>query len=189
MWISDPKHRLLSLATWNSDLYFVISTRVFFEPDLVDSERIVEVPWQSWGPSNARVFTHRFSCRLGVRGSRALYAFPAAGTEVGDNSIATEYRLHLMDFSPLAVKRHHQQGLGTIMNKPSTVEPIQTEERITTSMPYVEVVSDRVFTYGEFTKMWFDRDRLYLLKDHFGIVRSSHLPMKCHILIVRLGSN
>ncbi|KAG2343506.1 hypothetical protein BDR05DRAFT_301180 [Suillus weaverae] len=165
-WISDPKHRLLSLITWYSDLYFVISTRIFFEPDFVDSEEAVTIPWISWGPSNARAFPHQFSCRLGVSGSRALCAFAAAGAKVNNNLIATEYRLHLMDFSPLAVKRHHQQGLGRIVNEPSIVEDIETREYITTSMPYVEVVSDRTFSYGEIIEIWFDRDKLYLLKNH-----------------------
>lgn len=179
-WISDPKHRLLSLATRSSDLCFVISTRIFFEPDFVGSA--VKVPWKSWGPSNTRVFPHEFSCRLGVSGSRALCAFAAADAGVNDNLTATEYRIHLMDFSPLAVKRHYQHGLGRIVNTPSTVENIQTEEYITTSMPYVEVVSDRTFSYGEFVELWLDRDKLYLLNEQFDIVGSPHLLMKCDVL-------
>jgi len=179
-WISNTEHRLLSLVTWYSDLYFVISTRIFFEPDFVDSEGTTIIPWELWGPSNARAFPNQFSCKLAVSGSRALYAFAAAGTKVDD---MTEYRLHLMDFSPLAVKRHHQQGLGRMVNEPSTVEHIETMECITTSMPYVEVVSGRTFSYGELIEMWLDRDRLYLLKDRFNIVGSSHLSIKCDVLI------
>jgi hypothetical protein len=178
-WISDPEHRLLALETRSSDLYFVISTRIFFEPDFVDSEGpAATIPWRSWGPSNTRVFPHEFSCRLGVSGSRAVHAFAADDTEVNDrgDSIATEYRLHLMDFSPSAVKRHHQQGLGRIVNEPSTVE------NITTSMPYVEVVSDRTFSNGEFIETWLDRDKLYLLKDNPELVGPNHLLMKCDIL-------
>ncbi|KAG2120194.1 hypothetical protein BD769DRAFT_1020259 [Suillus cothurnatus] len=165
-WISNTEHRLLSLVTWYSDLYFVIFTRIFFEPDFVDSEGTTIIPWELWGPSNARAFPNQFSCKLAVSGSRALYAFAAEGTKVDD---MTEYRLHLMDFSPLAVKRHHQQGLGRMVNEPSTVEHIETMECITTSMPYVEVVSGRTFSYGELIEMWLDRDKLYLLKDRFSI--------------------
>ncbi|KAG2046328.1 hypothetical protein BDR06DRAFT_1037728, partial [Suillus hirtellus] len=146
-WISDPKHRLISLVTWNSELYFIISTRIFFEPDFVDQER-TKIPWESWGPSNAHVVPHLFSCKLSVSGSRALYAF-ASGVELNDGLIATEYRIHLMDFSPSAVKRHHEQGLGRMMNKPSKVENVKTDECITTSMSYVEVVSHRTFIHGK----------------------------------------
>ncbi|KAG1794798.1 uncharacterized protein HD556DRAFT_1367175 [Suillus plorans] len=166
-WISDPKHRLISLVTWNSELYFIISTRIFFEADFVDSER-TKIPWESWGPPNAHVVPHRFSCKLSVSGSRALYAF-ASGVELNDGLIATEYRIYLMDFSPSAVKRHHEQGLGRMVNKPSKVENVKTGECITTSMPYVEVVSHKTFSHGEFVEMWLDRDRLYLLKNHFDI--------------------
>ncbi|KAG1720375.1 hypothetical protein EDB19DRAFT_574862 [Suillus lakei] len=186
-WISDPEHRLLSLVAWPSGLCFVISTRIFFEPGFLNSEGTVSIPWKYWGPANARVFPNQFSCELAVSGSRALYAFAAAGATVDDDLIATEYRLHLMDFSPLAVKRHHQQGLGRRVNNSSTVENIYTGECITTSMPYVEVVSDRTFSYGEFAQVWFDRDKIYLLKDHFDIVGSSHFPMKCDVFIVYPG--
>lgn len=184
-WISDPEHRLLSLETRSSELYFVISTRIFFEPEFVDSDGpAATIPWRSWGPSNTRVFPHGFSCRLGVSGSRAVYAFAADDTEVNDcgDSIATEYRLHLMDFSPSAVTRHHQQGLGRIVNEPSTVKNIQTEQCITTSMPYVEIVSDRTFSNGEFIEIWLDRDKLYLSRDHPELVGPSHLLMKCDVL-------
>ncbi|KAG1880143.1 hypothetical protein F4604DRAFT_1954086 [Suillus subluteus] len=165
-WISNPEHRLLSLVTRYPDLYFVISTRIFFEPDFVDSEGPTIIPWESWGPSNTRAFPHQFSCKLAVSGSRALYAFPAAGAKIDDS---TEYRLHLMDFSPLAVKRHHQQDLGRMVNEPSTVEHIQKKECITTSMPYVEVASDRTFSNDDLIEMWLDRDKLYLLKNRFDI--------------------
>ncbi|KAG2127608.1 uncharacterized protein EDB93DRAFT_1270125 [Suillus bovinus] len=101
-WISDPKHRLISLITWDSELYFIISTRIFFELDFVNSERI---PWESWGPLNARIFPHQSSCKLGVSGSRALYAFTVGVEESDDGLIEIEYRLHLMDFSPLAIAR------------------------------------------------------------------------------------
>lgn len=184
-WISDPEHRLLSLETRSSELYFVISTRIFFEPEFVDSDGpAATIPWNFWGPSNTRVFPHGFSCRLGVSGSRAVYAFAADDTEENDcgDSIATEYRLHLMDFSPSAVTRHHQQGLGRIVNEPSTVQNIQTEQCITTSMPYVEIVSDRTFSNGEFIEIWLDRDKLYLSRDHPEHVGPSHLLMKCDVL-------
>ncbi|KAG1814697.1 uncharacterized protein BJ212DRAFT_347695 [Suillus subaureus] len=166
-WISNPKHRLLSFVTRHPDLYFVISTRIFFEPNFVDSKGTATIPWESWGPSNARAFPHRFLCKLAVSGNRALYALAIAGAKMDDSGHSTEYRLHLMDFSPSAVKRHHQQGLGRMVNEPSTVEHVETKECITTSMPYVEVVSDKTISHGELIEMWLDSDKLYLLKSRF----------------------
>ncbi|KAG1848962.1 hypothetical protein DFJ58DRAFT_746739 [Suillus subalutaceus] len=148
-WISNPEHRLLSLVTRYPDLHFVISTRIFFEPDFVDSEGPATIPWESWGPENTRAFPHQFSCKLAVSGSRALYAFAAAGVQIDDS---TEYRLHLMDFSPLAVKRHHQQGLGRMVNEPVYGRTYREEG-----------INDDII------EMWLDRDKLYLLKDRFDI--------------------
>jgi hypothetical protein len=50
-----------------------------------------------------------------------------------------EYSLDMMDFSPLAIK--HQQGLGRLVREPSTID--LDEVLVTTSLPYVEVVSNK----------------------------------------------
>jgi hypothetical protein len=76
-----------------------------------------------------------------------------------------EYRLHMMDFSPSAVV--HRQGLGRVVTEPSTVEITEPgEERtITSSLPYVEVASDRTFGADELVEIWVDKDKIYLPKD------------------------
>ncbi|KAG0700144.1 hypothetical protein DFH29DRAFT_1001408 [Suillus ampliporus] len=69
-----------------------------------------------------------------------------------------------MDFSPLAVER--RQGLGRVAKEPSTIKITEfwlskkgVAESLTTSLPYVEVVSDR--TIGN-NRIWVDKDRIYL---------------------------
>jgi hypothetical protein len=174
-WISDPVHRVLSLVSHSSHLDFVICTKIFFDDYFESTEMLATIPWMSWGPSNARIFLHHFPCRLGVSGSRALYAFPAAGATQDSRSIYSEYRLHLMDFSPSAVRRH-QLGLGRrLVNEPSTVENCQSGEYLTTFLPYVEVVSDRTFSWGEFIELWLDKDKIYLFKENKENVSSSAL--------------
>ncbi|KAG0702060.1 hypothetical protein DFH29DRAFT_528715 [Suillus ampliporus] len=170
MWTSDPKHRLLALVT-PTGLDFVISTRIFFEPHFVKG-MTVPIPWEDWGPSNSRIFPHQFPCRLGVSGNRALYAFPAAGAAVNENNLPLEYRLHMMDFSPLSVK-HHQRGIGRIVNESSTLEHGESGEILTTCLPYVEFVSNRTFGYGEFIEIWLDRDGIYLFKENHDTRYSS----------------
>ncbi|KAG2343005.1 hypothetical protein BDR05DRAFT_989989 [Suillus weaverae] len=175
-WISDPKHRVLSLVSHSSDLNFVISTSIFFG-DFFDSEGMsATIPWIYWGPSNARIFLHHFPCRLGVSGNRALYAFPASSAIKDGYSIYSEYRLHLMDFSPLAVRRH-QPGLGRLVNESSIVENCESGEYLTTFLPYVEVVSDRTFSWGEFVEIWLDNDKIYLFKENIDNDRMDQLEV------------
>jgi hypothetical protein len=84
----------------------------------------------------------------------------------GDLLHTLDFRLHVMDFSPLAVER--RQGLGRVVKEPSTIDitdslefPNSSEEMtITTNLPYVEVWA-RNFS-DLFDRMWIDMDRIYL---------------------------
>ncbi|KAG1864417.1 hypothetical protein F4604DRAFT_1928868 [Suillus subluteus] len=153
MWTSDPEHRLLCYATFRPRLVFVISTHIFFDLDSeCVGEKAVTIPWQNWGPTNTRVFPD--SWKLCVSGNRVLQAFPAGSR--------SQYRLHMMDFSPLAVER--RQGLGRVVREPSETEIHKQGKALITSLPYVEVVSDIVFDAVELIGMWVDRDRIYLAK-------------------------
>ncbi|KAG1758148.1 hypothetical protein EDD22DRAFT_1000165 [Suillus occidentalis] len=137
MWTSDPEQRLLCCVVFHPSprLAFAISTKIFFD---LDSERVGEkavmFPWEKWGPTNARLFQDPWS----------------------------RYRIHMMDFSPLAVER--RQGLGLVVKKPSTIEIYELGKTLTTSLPYAEVASDRVFDAIELIGMWVDTDRIYLAK-------------------------
>ncbi|KAG2138325.1 hypothetical protein DEU56DRAFT_340379 [Suillus clintonianus] len=162
MYTSDPTHRLLCLTTsfGGSTLVFVISTRIFFDLDGIAVA--TPIPWKLWGPSNARIFRHRYRypCRPHISGNRVLQAF-AVGTPD-----SMEYEIHMMDFSPLAVT--NRQGLGRVVKEPSTIEIIglasdNSREELQTSLPYVEVVSDRKISVGELESIWLDNDRIYLL--------------------------
>ncbi|KAG1729274.1 hypothetical protein EDB19DRAFT_1913464 [Suillus lakei] len=175
-WISDPKHRLLSLVSHSSNLDLIISTSIFFD-DFFDSEGMTAtIPWIYWGPLNVRIFLHQFPCRLGVSGNRALYAFPADGATQDNYLVYSEYRLHLMDFNPLAVRRH-QAGLGRLVNEPSTVVNCESGGSVTTFLPYVEVVSDRTFSYGEFVEIWLDKDKIYLFKENIDTNKMEQLEV------------
>lgn len=153
MWTSDPEHRLLCCVVFRPRFAFVISTRIFFEHD---SERVgekaVTIPWQKWGPTNTRVFQDPW--QVCVSGNRVLQVFPAGAR--------SRYRIHMMDFSPLAIER--RQGLGRVVREPSTTEINEMRKTLISSLPYVEVVSDRVFDAVELIGMWVDTDRIYLAK-------------------------
>lgn len=156
MWTSDPAHRLLSLIMHPPLLHFVISTSIFFQLDFFEG-MTTEIPWKHWGPSNSRVFEDSDIFGVGVGGSRVLKAIPIVETAYAD---LVECRLHMMDFSPLAVK--HRQGLGLVVREPSTVD--LEGELVTTSLPYVEVVSETKFSPQQ-THIRVDKDRIYMIHD------------------------
>ncbi|KAG1852503.1 hypothetical protein F4604DRAFT_1297589 [Suillus subluteus] len=97
------------------------------------------IPWKDWGPSSTRIFEHDCSFGVGVGGSRVLRAVPTAQSMDDSDDPTMEYRLHMMDFNPLAVL--HQQGLGRVVREPSMID--LEGELVTTSLAYVEVVSSR----------------------------------------------
>lgn len=103
-----------------------------------------------------------------VSGNRVLQAFPAADATTEDHTDDVGYRLHMMDFSPLAVER--RQGLGRVVTEPSTIITKSTETS-TTSLPYVEVVSDRIFGADQLMNIWVDKDRVYLQLNDDGMLK------------------
>ncbi|KAG2156916.1 uncharacterized protein EDB93DRAFT_1126489 [Suillus bovinus] len=166
MWTSDPKNRILSLITRTRDatnsITFIISTRIFFDPQAKVFDGMAEIPWERWGPLHARIFVHNWRCRVGVSGNRVLQAFPVTGVRAEDHLDGSDYKLHMMDFSPLAVER--RQGLGIVVKEPSTIEIAESSETLTTCLPYVEVVSDRIFGADQVLDIWVDKNRIYLPK-------------------------
>ncbi|KAG2136710.1 hypothetical protein DEU56DRAFT_805511 [Suillus clintonianus] len=169
MWTSDPKNRLLSLvariqSATSKSFTFVISTRIFFDLQVSVFEGMEVIPWKCWGPLNARIFPHDLRCRVGVCGNRVLHTFPATGATADDEdpSDDTDYKLYMMDFSPSAVA--HRQGLGRVVTEPSIIETTESAETLTSSLPYVVVVSDRTFDPDQLMDIWVDKDRIYLPK-------------------------
>ncbi|KAG2129452.1 hypothetical protein DEU56DRAFT_982325 [Suillus clintonianus] len=166
MWTSDPERQLLSFVTFSPSLIFIICTSIFFDPDLFEG-MLEAIQWENWGPLNARVFQAPSRCNICVGGNRVLLAFPANDTT--NWHVPRKYRLHVMDFSPLAVER--RQGLGRVVKEPSTIEITESQtgkslelaESLTTSLPYVEVVLDQDRTFGHrgFENIWMDKDRIY----------------------------
>ncbi|KAG2341867.1 hypothetical protein BDR05DRAFT_431682 [Suillus weaverae] len=157
MYTSDPKNRLLCITSSSRTQVFIISTRIFF--DLDGMAGAMPIPWTCWGPSNTRIFRHADPCSVHVSGNRVLQAFPVHEPY----PIHTEYILHLMDFSPLAVA--NRRGLGRVVKELSTIATDAPRESLTTSLPYVEVVLDRKFgsDVSELDDIWADKDRIYLL--------------------------
>ncbi|KAG2134468.1 hypothetical protein DEU56DRAFT_407986 [Suillus clintonianus] len=159
-YISDPKHWLVSMAVRDGrdGPVFIISTRVFHDfAKMAGVADLEPIPWARWGPSNTRIFSR--NARL--CGNRVFQAVP-----IGTPDLSLKgYRLHMMDFSPLAVT--NRRGLGRVVTKPSTTDIIdwsrsEAEESLTTSLPYVEVQSYRVFNCYQLRDVWVHKDRIYL---------------------------
>ncbi|KAG2153098.1 uncharacterized protein EDB93DRAFT_1249012 [Suillus bovinus] len=165
MWTLDPERQLLSVVTFSPNLIFIVSTRIFFDLDLFEG-MLEAIPWNNWGPLNARVFQVPSRHNISVGGNRVLLASPADDA-TGIWYFPKKFRLHVMDFTPLAVER--REGLGRVVKEPSTIEINESRtgeglaESLTTSLPYVEVVldQDRTFGYRGFEKMWIDAERIY----------------------------
>ncbi|KAG1802732.1 uncharacterized protein HD556DRAFT_1304013 [Suillus plorans] len=118
-------------------LHFVISTRIFFEPDFIKGGSMA-IPWKHWGPLNTRIFQHCPDVVDSAAGSQILKVEHAIDTTDGNDFL--EYSLRVMDFSPLAIK--YGQGLGRLVREPSTID--LDGQSLTTSLPYVEVVSSKI---------------------------------------------
>lgn len=161
---SDAKHRLVCLISSFPTRVFIISTRVFFNVDGPAVATPKPIPWNHWGPSNARIFEHHYSCKVHVCGNRVLQAFPVDTSASSPN----EYVLHMMDFSPLATT--NRRGLGRVVKEASTINftgKFAESLMISTSLPYAEVVSDRKFSFDKLKAMWIDKDRIYLLNTNW----------------------
>ncbi|KAG2356894.1 hypothetical protein BDR07DRAFT_416010 [Suillus spraguei] len=113
MYTPDANHRLICLIASFPTRVFIISTRVFFNID--GTAAATPIPWNHWGPSNARIFEHHYSCKVHVSGNRVLQAFPVDASALNLN----EHVLHMMDFSPLAAM--NRRGLGRVVKETSTI--------------------------------------------------------------------
>ncbi|KAG2134474.1 hypothetical protein DEU56DRAFT_756910 [Suillus clintonianus] len=161
VYISDPKHWLLHMTIHlGKSPVFVISTRVFHDLDELAVVDLKPIPWTRWGPSNTRIFERTWASKVQLCGNRVFRAIPVDTLDSGPSG----YRLHMMDFSPLAVT--NRRGLGRVVKESSTTDISELsgrpEESLTTSLPYVEVVSDRVFDACYLNDIWIDNDRIYL---------------------------
>jgi len=156
-WIADPKDQVISIVVFSPNVVFHVSTRIFFNLDLF---RGPFIPWKSWGPLNSRVFHHHWRCGVATLGHRVLQGFPAIHNNMAADDVpeGMEYRLHMMDFSPLAVKRC--KGLARVVKEPSTI--VLEGKVITTSLPYVGIMLGRTFRCYELIDIWVDQDRIYM---------------------------
>ncbi|KAG1762342.1 hypothetical protein EDD22DRAFT_1028102 [Suillus occidentalis] len=154
MYTSDPKYQLLCITLSYRTQVFIISTRIFSDLDGIVGT--TSIPWKRWGPSNTRIFKHAGPCSVYVSGNRVLQAFPI-------HKSYTQYVLHVMDFSPLAVA--NRRGLGQVVKESSTVFIGPSGESLTTSLPYVDVELDRKFGSDsvDLEGIWADQNGIYLL--------------------------
>jgi hypothetical protein len=76
----------------------------------------------------------------------------------------------MMDFSASGVERQHYLGSLRGVKEPSTIQITVSggNLNLTTSLPYVEVVSERVYKYkdGVLIWMWVEKDRIIMLTIH-----------------------
>ena len=170
-WTSDPQHRLLCLDIYHSSrsFVFIVSSNIFFDFDVLEP-MAAPIPWETWGPLNSRVFLHQHPC-VGLSGNRVLLFLPVVDKPTDMKTVVnrrshTKYRLHMMDFTPLAVER--RRGLGRMVKEPSMIQVPDSEENFMTSLPYVEVTSDRTFTSHELYHIWVHKDGIILLTDGVG---------------------
>lgn len=164
IWTSDPAHRLLSLVISPHLLHFIISTSIFFQLDSFEGVATA-IPWKNWGPSNSRIFD---TLCFDVCGNRVLSFIPTTVETVHDDDRGV-HRLHMLDFSPSAVK--YRQGLGRVVIEPSTVD--LEGELVTTFLPYVDVSCK---WFQQPIAVWFDKDRIYILYDEDSDTESPVLP-------------
>jgi hypothetical protein len=152
MWTSDPKRRLVCLvlsrrmprSNLDSSFFIIISIKMFFDLDISEG-MAAPITWENWGPSNTRIFSYRHHRVVCATGNRVLFHSAVHGVDTTPSSPASRgFALHMMDFSALAVE--HQHCLGKVVVKePSTIQIIASGENLdlTTSLPYVEVVSEK----------------------------------------------
>jgi hypothetical protein len=141
IWATNPADRVISVITHLTII--VISARIFFmdiPPTWFDatSRDGQSVPWLSWGPQNSRCLPQEI-LGYGVGGSRVIWALLVSGS----SSYDPLFQLHMTDFNPSAVAR----GIGKVVREPTilkTHDPIYMQD-VTTYLPYVEVVNDRIF--------------------------------------------
>ncbi|KAG2124222.1 hypothetical protein DEU56DRAFT_597566 [Suillus clintonianus] len=149
VWTTNPADRVITVKACIPHVVFVISARTFFMDilqtwfDATSEDRRV-VPWSTWGPQNCRCFSGADNI-FGGGGSRVIRAVPI--------SFHTPFRLSMMDFNPSAVAR----GVGKVVKEAITFEDV------TTYLPYVEVVNDRVFDYPR--AIIVDEERLLVFTD------------------------
>ncbi|KAG2083241.1 uncharacterized protein F5147DRAFT_782990 [Suillus discolor] len=164
MWKSDPTHQIISL-NMSPSLHFVISTRIFFEPNFIKGGS-TSIPWKHWGPLNTRIFQHCSDVVDSATGSRVLKVEHAI--DATDSNDFLEYSLRVMDFSPLAIK--YGQGLGWLVIEPSTID--LDGQSLTTSLPYVEVVLSKISSStDELLFSSIDEDRIYVFHVHDCFVK------------------
>lgn len=160
IYISDTKQRLLCIIA--STPVFIVFTRFFF--DLHEMVVATPIPWNRCGPRNTRMFDHDDKYyRVYVFGNRVLQTFPV-NSSVDRYYMETEYMLRMMDFSSMAVT--NRRGLGRVMKEPSSVQcsvPGKFEV-LTITLPYVEIVWDRKFGFGQLEDIWLDRDSICVIK-------------------------
>lgn len=155
----DPAHGLLCLTLENYThlIIFFISTKVFFDIDKATATTPLQ--WNHWGPAHVCVFKVRSYLQIQVHMNRVLLVF-------GTSRCASEYKLRILDFSPLAVT--NRRGVGRVVKQRTTIVHHDqwdgTSYRcwaLETFLPYVEVVSDRKLG-DELKYAWMDEDRIYL---------------------------
>ncbi|KAG1886451.1 hypothetical protein F4604DRAFT_1675367 [Suillus subluteus] len=152
IWKTNTMDRLICVKTRFTPRFIVISPRAFdayMTPLWMDSD---PVAWEMWGPTNCRCFLlDKRHDIFAVGGTRFAWSAPISNTQ--DTSI----QLHVADFNPSTVVR----GIGRVIHEPVTTS-VFIDDAVTTSLPYVEVVSSQVYPTGCISRIMLDEERLLL---------------------------
>ncbi|KAG2031222.1 hypothetical protein BDR03DRAFT_1016308 [Suillus americanus] len=144
--------RLICVKTRFVPRFIVISPRAFdahMTPLFMDCD---PVAWEIWGPTHCRSFVlERRHHLFAVGGMR--FAWSAAISDTQGTSI----QLHLADFNPSAVAH----GIGRVIHDPVMTSAF-SNDAVTTSLPYVEVVSSQCYPLGCISRIILDEERLLL---------------------------
>ncbi|KAG1851414.1 hypothetical protein F4604DRAFT_1686908 [Suillus subluteus] len=152
IWTTNKMDRLICVKTRFLPRFIVISPRAFdahMTPLFMDSD---PVAWEMWGPTNCRSFVlHKRHHLFAVGGMRFAWSSPIS------NAQGTSIRLHVADFNPSVVAR----GAGRVIRDSVTTRAF-SKDAVTTSLPYVEVVSSHVYPLGRISRIMLDEERLLL---------------------------
>ena len=165
IWTTNPADRVISVVT-SDKTNLIISARIFFmdipstwfDATSVDGR---SVPWLLWGPQYSRSFPRK-TLAFGIGGSRVIWAVP-----IPNSKTDKLFRLHMTDFNPITVAR----GIGKVFRGPTLFKSSRGSPTVTTCLPYVEVVNQRIFK-ASVCKIVLNEDKLvvYTKKYEFGDV-------------------
>ncbi|KAF8510536.1 hypothetical protein JB92DRAFT_435244 [Gautieria morchelliformis] len=167
------------------DYLLFVHASSLLEVDARSNAEQLTVPWENWGPLKTRIMPIRdHRPYWHVYGTRYVHK-KVVGVHEGSESWEDRYRLMMLDFNPLALRRAlscEQTSLSPRENEFTTIAIVQDTQptildehesafthRVTTALPYREVVWREI---SRDTEVLIDRERLvYLGEDEWDRIK------------------